>query len=218
MDDVDRRMRRNQPLIGVIDYGMGNLRSVANAFYENGLDVEVVTEPARFEDYSHLVLPGVGHFGSAVANIDKRGFRKPLMAMAAAGRPILGLCVGMQLLATVGHEGGESAGLGLVPGQVVPIPPAPDKRVPHVGWNELVIRHQHPVFEGLKQGRDFYFVHSYQFEVQEDSDLLGITDYEATVTAVVGRGNVVGFQFHPEKSQVNGAKLLENFAAWDGEC
>lgn len=211
-------MRRNAPLIGVIDYGMGNLRSVANAFYENGLDVEIVTEPDRIEDYSHLVLPGVGHFGSAVANIDNGGFRGPLMAMAATGLPILGLCVGMQLLATVGTEGGESAGLGLVPGRVVPIPPSLEKRVPHVGWNELVIQQPHPVFEGLKQGRDFYFVHSYQFDVGDAADLLGVTDYEVPVTAVVGRANVVGFQFHPEKSQVNGAKLLENFANWDGRC
>src|SRR5690606_41031940 len=98
-------MRTNSPLVGVIDYGMGNLRSVANAFYENGIDVEIIQDPARFEDYSHLVLPGVGHFGSAVENIERGGFREPLLAMAAAGRPILGLCVGMQLLATIGTEG-----------------------------------------------------------------------------------------------------------------
>ncbi|RZJ01666.1 MAG: imidazole glycerol phosphate synthase subunit HisH [Brevundimonas sp.] len=205
-------------MIGVIDYGMGNLRSVANAFYENGLEVEVISEPDRLEDYSHLVLPGVGHFGKAVKNIDERGFRGPLAALAAAGRPMLGLCVGMQLLAEVGTEGGESRGLGLVAGRVTAIPPAPGKRIPHVGWNELNIQRDHPVFNGLKQGRDFYFVHSYQFDVADPDNLLGSTDYEGQVTAVVGRANVIGFQFHPEKSQVNGAKLLENFADWDGVC
>lgn len=211
-------MRRNQTLIGVIDYGMGNLRSVANAFYQNGLDVEIVVDPARLEDYSHLVLPGVGHFGKAVRNIDERGFREPLMQVASQGRPMLGLCVGMQLLADVGTEGGDSRGLNLVPGRVVPIPSGPGKRVPHVGWNDITIRNDHPVFDGMKQGRDFYFVHSFQFEAADPGDLLGVTDYEGEVAAIVGHGNVVGFQFHPEKSQVNGAKLLENFAEWDGRC
>lgn len=211
-------MRRNEPLIGIIDYGMGNLRSVANAFYENGIDVEIVREAERLEDFSHLVLPGVGHFGAAADNLDKGGFRAPLKTFVDSGRPVLGLCVGMQLLASKGFEGRESEGLNFVPGRVVAIPPAPEKRVPHVGWNEIDIRLEHPIFDGVKQGRDFYFVHSYQFEVDDAADLVGVTDYEGPVTAVVARGSAVGFQFHPEKSQVNGAKLLENFAYWDGLC
>lgn len=205
-------------MIGIVNLEMGNLRSVANAIYSCGLDPEQVDAPEGLDKYTHLVLPGVGHFGAGVRALDEKGFRKPLEEWVKAEKPLLGLCVGMQLLATIGTEGGQFPGLGFVPGTVRRIPDAPGKAIPHVGWNEINARRKHPVLDGLKPGRDMYFVHSYAFECDSDEDCLAQTDYGEPVTAIIGHGSVIGMQFHPEKSQLNGLKLLENFGYWDGRC
>lgn len=205
-------------MIGVLDLQIGNLRSVCNAVYEAGFDFEVVVDGSRFSDLTHLILPGVGNFASAAARMVESGLVAAITDFALSGRPILGLCLGMHLLATIGTENGKNPGLGLVPGKVRKFDIAHELAVPHVGWNELVFRDDHPVFDGIKTGHDFYFVHSYHFVCDDEADAFGETDYGGPFTSVVGRGNVLGFQFHPEKSQINGLGLLENFCDWDGAC
>lgn len=205
-------------MIGILDLDIGNLRSVANAVAEGGFDPLTVAGADGLDRATHMIVPGVGHFGAAMARLRERGLVGPLRAFAASGRPLMGLCLGMQLLAALGTEGGETEGLGLVPGAVRRLPDAPGLPVPHVGWNAVSARRAHPVLDGLKPDRDFYFVHSYAFEVEDERDLVAVTDYGRPVAAVVGRGNVVGCQFHPEKSQVNGLRIVENFCRWDGTC
>lgn len=205
-------------MIAILNIGMGNLRSVENAVYQNGFDPVVVNDTKMLDDFTHLIIPGVGNFGAAMPEIERRGLRLPILDFVASGRPLLGACLGMQLMMTIGEEGGMNQGLGLIPGKVSRLQPEGRLRVPHVGWNLLEIQRPHPVFEGIKKGRDFYFVHSYATQCNSPEDVLGTTDYGGKVTAVIGRANVIGFQFHPEKSQVNGLKLIENFCLWDGKC
>lgn len=205
-------------MIGVLDIGMGNLRSMANAIDQNGFDPLMVQEASAFDGLSHLVIPGVGNFGAAMSEIAARNLRHGIRDFAASGRPLLGVCLGMHLLAAQGEEGGPNEGLGLIAGTVRRLEPGPDLRVPHVGWNVLHVCRDHPVFEGVKANRDFYYVHSFAMVCESDENVLGTTDYGGPVTAVAGRGNILGFQFHPEKSQANGLKLIENFCLWDGQC
>jgi glutamine amidotransferase len=205
-------------VIGILDLGMGNLRSLSNAIHHNGFDVEVTENETPFESFTHLIIPGVGHFRAAMAAVEDRNLRPHIQAFAATGKPVLGVCLGMQLLSATGTEGGESQGLGLIAGTVRRLELGPDYRVPHVGWNSLSLTRPHPVYEGLKADRDFYFVHSFAVVCDRREDVLGETDYGGPVTAAVGHANVVGFQFHPEKSESNGLKLLENFCLWDGRC
>ncbi len=205
-------------MIGVLDYGMGNLRSLSNAIEETGNDAVLVDDAAAFDDLSHLVIPGVGHFRTAMAHLQQRGLATPILAYTRSGRPLLGVCLGMQALAAAGTEGGQQEGLGLIAATVNPLPNDPALRIPHVGWNTVSFRREHPVLTGIKEGRDFYFVHSFVMQCESDVDALAVTDYGGNFTAIAGRDNVIGFQFHPEKSQVNGLQLLENFCDWDGKC
>jgi glutamine amidotransferase len=203
-------------MIGVVKMPIGNLQSAYNALYELGLDIVWVDERSHLDELTHLIVPGVGHFQAVMRNLASRGLSEKIRGFAETGRPLLGICVGMQLLATTGTEGTETPGLGLIPGRVTRLPDG--LRLPHVGWNTVELRQRHPIFEGIKPGRDFYFVHSYAFCTDEEGDALGETEYGTRFASVVGRDNVVGFQFHPEKSQINGLKLLENFCNWDGAC
>lgn len=205
-------------MIGILDIGMGNLRSVQNAVYQIGFDPVIVNAAANFDDLSHLILPGVGNFSAAVPEIEARQLKQPILDFVASGRPLLGTCLGMQLLMGVGEEGGANPGLGLIAGKVARLKTGEGLRVPHVGWNILNVAGQHPIFQSIKSGRDFYFVHSYAAVCDKDSDVLATTEYGGAVTAVIGRANVVGVQFHPEKSQVNGLRLIENFCRWNGKC
>ena len=205
-------------MIGVLDIDAGNLRSVVNTVDQGGFDVRVVDNGRDLEELSHLIIPGVGHYGAASRHLHEMQLVRPIMEFAASGRPLLGLCVGMQLLATEGTEGGTSPGLGLVPGSVVRIPDCPGVRIPHVGWNTVSFCAEHPVFKGVKNDRDFYFAHSFHLQADRVESRLATTDYHAPLTAIVGQGNVLGFQFHPEKSQLNGRRLIENFCSWDGRC
>jgi glutamine amidotransferase len=204
-------------MIGILDIGMGNLTSVANAVYQNGFDPVVLASARNFDDLTHLILPGVGNFSAAAPELESRQFRQAILDFVASGRPLLGACLGMQLLMSSSEEGGENLGLDLIPGKVIRLV-GEGLRVPHVGWNILNVNRQHPIFEGIKSGRDFYFVHSYSVICENEMDRLAHTEYGGAVTAVVGRGNVVGVQFHPEKSQVNGLCLIENFCRWNGKC
>jgi len=205
-------------VIGILDLGLGNLRSLSNAVYHNGFDFEIVSDAARFDGLTHLIIPGVGNFAAAMRAFDAGGWRAPVHAFAATGRPLLGVCLGMQLLAAKGTESGESEGIGFIPGIVKRIEVGSELRIPHMGWNVLNPTQTHPVFHGLKPERDFYFVHSYAVNCENPAHVLGETEYGGPVTAVIGRDNIVGFQFHPEKSEKNGLMLLENFCNWDGKC
>lgn len=205
-------------MIGIVDIDMGNLRSVANAVSTMGHDPKMVLSANDLDDTSHLILPGVGSYTIAMTHMRERGLVEPIRAFAASGRPLLGICLGMQLLAIVGDEGGPSDGLGLVPGRVVRFDPARVPAIPHVGWNELRLRRKHPVFDKVKSGVDFYYVHSFHFACAAE-DVLGVFEYGGgDYVGAVARGNVLGLQFHPEKSQANGLRLIENFCDWDGRC
>jgi glutamine amidotransferase len=202
----------------IIDYGSGNLRSAAKAF-ERAAGSGAVTvsgDAAALKNADHIVLPGVGAFGDCAAGL--RAVPGMIDALnenvMAKGKPFLGICVGMQLMATRGLEHGSHDGLGWIAGEVRPIEPGALK-VPHMGWNDLDFAvSDHPVFAGIGNGDHVYFVHSYQLVPQRDSDIIARVDYGGPITAAIGRDNIVGTQFHPEKSQAVGLKLIENFLAW----
>ncbi len=205
-------------MIGIVKMPIGNLQSAWNALYENGLDPVWVDGSSVQDELTHLIVPGVGHFRAVMQNLKQRGLAQLIGDFAATGRPVLGICVGMQLLASTGTEGEPTEGLGLVPGRVERLNEEGGLRLPHVGWNTMRIKNKHPIFDGIKPDRDFYFVHSYAFHPDDPSHCLGETEYGEPFASAVGRDNVIGLQFHPEKSQDNGIRLLENFCAWDGKC
>jgi glutamine amidotransferase len=208
----------------IVDYGSGNLRSAAKALERvapAGVSVEVSADAAALDRASHIVLPGVGAFADCKAGLEARpGMLAALeRAVRREGKPFLGICVGMQLMAARGREFGVTPGLDWIAGEVRLLEPGADHhgrqlKVPHMGWNELQLSRSHPVFDGLVTGSHFYFVHSYHLAVEDPADLLATCDYGGPVTAAVARANMVGTQFHPEKSQALGLKLLANFLAW----
>jgi glutamine amidotransferase len=213
--------------VAIVDYGSGNLRSAANAFEraarEAGLDqpVLVTSSPRDVASADRIVLPGVGAFADCRAGL----FGVPGMVdtlqreVIDRGKPFLGICVGMQLMATRGVEYGIHAGLDWVAGDVVRIEAAPDGhgghlKIPHMGWNELSELKSHALLEGIAPSEHAYFVHSFQLKASQPRTVLALTDYGGPITAVVGRDNLVGTQFHPEKSQATGLRLIANFLRW----
>lgn len=204
--------------IGLVRMPIGNLQSAWNALYELGFDPVYLDAASDYDSISHLIVPGDGNFRAVMQHIDVVQLGSCIRGFAASGRPTLGICVGMQILATRGTESAETSGLGLIEGVVQRMEPAGRVRLPHIGWNSVSVVRDHPVFAGLKRERDFYFVHSFAFAPTHGADCLATTDYGGTFASVVGRSNVLGFQFHPEKSQINGLKLIENFCNWDGKC
>lgn len=197
----------------IIDYGMSNLGSIRRALEECGADVLVSDDPADLKEASHVVLPGVGAFGDGMRNLADGGWLEKLTKIVLGeGVPMLGICLGMQLLADRGYEGGEYAGLGFVSGEVKRFVPGPaGERIPHVGWNEIFRVRENPLLNNIKDGTDFYFVHSYYFEVKQEQNIVAKTPYCGDFTSVVCRDNVFGVQFHPEKSGPMGFQLLKNF-------
>jgi len=200
-------------VIGLIDYGMGNLRSVLNALDRLGVAGRVVGEGDQLAGVDKALLPGVGAFGDGMRELRERGFTEALPAYVADGRPLLGICLGMQLLGTVSHEHGEHSGLDLIPGVVRQIETDPTLRIPHVGWNELAVERPSRLLDGLDDPPMFYFVHSYELKPDDPAALTGTTDYGRPLTATVEHGTAYGVQFHPEKSQRCGLRVLENFLA-----
>ncbi len=209
--------------VAIVDYGSGNLRSAAKAFEraarEGGHDcrVEVTARAAALADASHIVLPGVGAFADCMRGLARLpGMVEALeAAVLERGRPFLGICVGMQLMATRGLEHGAHDGLGWVDGEVRVLAPAnPRLKVPHMGWNELEPHAAHPVLAGLAPGTHAYFVHGYGFDCADPGHILATADYGGPLTAAIARDNLIGTQFHPEKSQAAGLRLIENFLAW----
>lgn len=205
-------------MIGVIDYGMGNLQSVFNALSHQGLDAEVLDSPAKVAGHERLLLPGVGSFKQAMDRLDASGWSDAIRGHASTGKPLLGICLGMQLLFEEGEEHGLRKGLGLLPGRVTALEPGENLRVPQVGWNGLDYARRHELFRGVKEHVDFYFVHSFQCRPADAADVVATCDYGGPVVASVARGSVAGMQFHPEKSQDCGLKLLSNFAQWEPAC
>ena len=197
-------------MIAIVDYGVGNLRSVQKALERVGADAVVTADPGALDPARGVVLPGVGAFGDGMEQLQVRGLVEPLLRQVAAGKPLLGICLGMQLLFEESEEMGRYAGLALLPGRVVRFPEG-HLKVPHIGWNQLQVRDD-PLLAGIADGSYAYFVHSYYVAPAEVQDVLATTEYGIQFAAVVGRGRVWGAQFHPEKSQEVGLRLLQNFS------
>lgn len=199
----------------VVDYGMGNLASARRSLEECGARVLVSDQPRDIKQAERIVVPGVGAFPQAMRRLNERGWTEAIRESALVdGLPLLGVCLGMQLLADHGEEVEPTAGLGLVPGSITRIvPAAPAERVPHVGWNEVVPRPGSPLFEGIPERSDFYFVHSFHFAAADPADVQATTPYAGGFVSAVGRGRIFGVQFHPEKSSRAGFRLLRNFLA-----
>ncbi len=196
--------------VAIIDYGVGNLRSVEKAFAAMECDAIVTGNDRELRNAERLVLPGVGAFGACMQALSERGFDNLVRERVREGIPLLGVCVGMQMLFEESDEFGRTAGLGLLRGCVRRF--SDDLVVPHVGWNQIRQLAMHPLFEGITDQSFFYFVHSYFCDPVDESNIIGETEYSDTYASVVAQANVCGVQFHPEKSQVAGLRLLRNFA------
>lgn len=203
-------------MIAIVDYGMGNVRSLSNAFEYLGEDVFVTDDAQIIDDADRIVLPGVGAFGDAMKAMHQRGVIAPLNRQVHEFRkPVLGICLGMQLVAKESVEHGHHQGLGWVDARIERLTPAAPLKVPHVGWNSLDFPHQDWLFEGIRQKEaNFYFVHSFHMLCTNPQDCLATSNYGGDVTAVVRHDNIVAMQFHPEKSQDNGLRLLQNWVNW----
>lgn len=202
-------------MIAIIDYGLSNLRSVQRAFAQCGAQSELLTEPSRLMDASGAVIPGVGAFGQAMANLRAAGWLDAIPEFVASGRPFGGICLGMQLLFEQSEELGQHEGLGLLRGEVKKF--SGDLIVPHIGWNQIHVTRETPLLANVRDASYAYFVHSYYVAPRDLSVVCATTDYGADFASVVARDNIVGFQFHPEKSQAVGLQMLRNFARLAGE-
>lgn len=204
-------------MLALVDYGMvGNLHSARHALEMVGADVRVASRPEDLREADRIVLPGVGAFGECVANLRRSALVEALREeVIDRGKPFLGICIGLQLLAHSSEEGGPHEGLGWVAGQVRRLSADSGVKVPHVGWNEIAPQRESAMLRGLRRSANFYFVHSYHFVPEEPGVLAATCDYGQTVTAAIERDNLFATQFHPEKSQQNGLRLLENFLAWN---
>jgi glutamine amidotransferase len=200
-------------MIKIVDYGMGNLRSVQKAFEKLGVAAEICPEAAALDGAEKLVLPGVGAFRDAMHELQARGMVEPVLAHIEANRPFLGICLGLQLLFDVSFEEGEWNGLALVGGNVVRFEDQPELKIPHMGWNSLEPVGPNPLLEGIPVDAHFYFVHSYHVAPADTSVIAAVTEHGGKFVSMIARGNIFATQFHPEKSQQTGLKFLSNFAA-----
>jgi glutamine amidotransferase len=199
-------------MIAIIDYGMGNLRSVQKAFEAVGHPAEITSDPERLRAASRVILPGVGAFADAAAELRRTGLGDAFREAVVAGKPCLGVCLGLQLLFELSEEDGLHEGLGLLPGRVVRFRPAPGLKIPHMGWNTLRILRSAPIFAGLPPEPSVYFVHSYHAQPSRSEDVAAESDHPDPFPAVVWRDNLMACQFHPEKSQKLGLAMYANFA------
>lgn len=198
--------------IAIIDYGMGNLFSVQRAFEKCGCKPIITANPQDLYLADKIVLPGVGAFADAMYNLENEGWIKPIKDSVIDDKiPILGICLGMQLLADKSYENGETQGLGLIHGMVEKFEPKENERIPHVGWNDVYIKNYHKIFDGIQDETNFYFVHSYHFVVEDNNNVGTITPYCGEFVSSVIADNIIGTQFHPEKSQKAGFRLIRNF-------
>ncbi|MEX0978407.1 MAG: imidazole glycerol phosphate synthase subunit HisH [Pirellulales bacterium] len=199
-------------MIAIIDYQMGNLRSVQKGFEKVGHQATITSDPNELARADKIVLPGVGAFGDAMAELERRELVEPIRRAIDSGKPFLGICLGLQLLFDVGYEGGTHQGLGILPGKVVRFELPHEYKVPHMGWNQLAIRQQAPLLAGLDDGVHCYFVHSYYVAPSEAGVIATETSYPAPFCSMIWRDNLFATQFHPEKSQQQGLLMLKNFA------
>jgi len=204
-------------MIAIIDYGMGNLRSVQKGFEKVGAEALVTADPRLVREADRIVLPGVGAFRDCMRNLEQGGFVEPLLKVIADGRPFLGICVGMQMLFTDSVEFGLYQGLNVIPGHVVRFPEAmregdEELKVPQMGWNQLRFKRRPPAFAGVAEGANVYFVHSYYVKPDNDDVIATTTDYGFEFCSSIWQDNIVATQFHPEKSQEVGLQILKNFA------
>ena len=197
-------------MITIIDYGMGNLRSVQKGFERVGFEAQIVSDPDGLSDATSLVLPGVGAFGDAMENLRRAELVDPIVKSVSDGIPFLGICLGLQLLFSQSEELGSHRGLDILPGCVRRFPKG--QRVPQIGWNQIHIKQKNPLLDGVPDGSFFYFVHSYYVEAERANDVIATTDYEIDYCSIAGGANLFGVQFHPEKSQDAGLRVLRNFA------
>jgi len=200
-------------MIAIVDYNIGNLASVKNAFAKLGKDTVVESNPAKFKEYDKLILPGVGAFGDAMEHLRERNMINAIKEFAASGKPIIGICLGMQLLFESSEEFGEHEGLGLIKGHVKAFDESAFSeplKIPHMGWNKMLTK-EHPLFVGLDKEHYLYFVHTYHVTCSNAEDIIGETEYGYKFTSAVAHKNIMGIQPHPEKSHENGLKILENF-------
>ncbi|QDV22795.1 imidazole glycerol phosphate synthase subunit HisH [Aureliella helgolandensis] len=203
----------SKPQIAIVDYQMGNLRSVQKALEHVGFVAEITSDPARVEAADKVILPGVGAFGDAIAELHRRELVSPIQQAISAGKPFLGICLGLQMLFDVGFEGGEHVGMGVLPGRVEKFGTIENRKVPHMGWNQVSIAHADcPLLKDIPATAHFYFVHSYYVVPENASDVWLTCDYGQEFCAAVWRENLFATQFHPEKSQRDGLQLLKNFA------
>ena len=204
-------------MIAIIDYDMGNLRSVQKAFEAVGCPAVVTRDSKVIAEASHVVLPGVGAFGDCMRNLDAYGLIDPVMRAIASGKPFLGICLGLQLLLSESDEFGIHRGLGVIPGKVVRFAPSPSKgssqalKVPHMGWNTVAMRKRTPALEGVPAGAYMYFVHSYHVVPDDPAVVCTTTDYGEPFVSSIARDNIFACQFHPEKSQAGGLRIIKNF-------
>ncbi|WP_423063412.1 imidazole glycerol phosphate synthase subunit HisH [Candidiatus Paracoxiella cheracis] len=196
----------------IIDMGMGNIHSVVKAVAHCGASPLLLSKPQEISEPYKIILPGVGAFSDAAKNLKQSGWWDFLSTEVPRQKiPLLGICLGMQLLADVSYEGKETKGLGLIPGEVKKLKFDTDYPVPHIGWNEVVFQEHHPIFNDIPSSKDFYFVHSYHFEAKQNTSCFAKTEYGNEFCSVVTRELITGVQFHPEKSGLYGLKLLKNF-------
>lgn len=199
----------------IVDYGLCNLDSIARAVEECGARARISDAPRELRTATQIILPGVGAFPDAWRNLRERSLDEAMQEQVMGnGIPFLGICLGMQLMAELGHEGETSEGLGWIDGDVVRLEPkGEDRRIPHIGWNNIELVRESPLFRGVPADRDFYFVHSYHLLCRDESQVVARTPYAGGFVSLVARGNVFGVQFHPEKSQKAGFQVLRNFLA-----
>jgi imidazole glycerol-phosphate synthase subunit HisH len=203
-------------MIAIIDYGMGNLRSVQKGFEKLGFAAVVTADPRVVLEADKVVLPGVGAFPDCMRNLEQGGFVEPILRVIREGRPFLGICLGLQLLFTESEEFGLHRGLDVIPGRVVRFPEGMEEsgeelKVPHMGWNQLAFKSRPPVFAGLEEGDNFYFVHSFYVQPADEGVVATTTSYGSEFCSSVWKDNIVATQFHPEKSQEKGLRILKNF-------
>ena len=200
-----------KPKIVIIDYGMGNLRNVQKAFEKVGVEARVTRNKQEIAKASAVVLPGVGAFRDCMENLQKYGLIEPVLRGIEKGKPYLGICLGLQILFSVGEEFGTHRGLDVIKGRVVRFKPDPEYKVPHMGWNTVEILREAPALQGIQNGDFFYFVHSYYVVPEEKDSIATLTTYGAPFVSSIWKENVFAIQFHPEKSQQKGLRVLENF-------
>lgn len=200
-------------MIAIVDYGMGNLRSVQKALEAVGHRATISSDPETIRSADKVILPGVGAFADAIAELRETGLGDAFREAVRAGKPCLGVCLGLQLLFSESEEDGLHQGLGLLPGRIVRFPSGNGLKVPHMGWNTLTLRRDVPLLRNIESEPSVYFVHSYHAVPSETSDIIAEADYPGPFAAIVGRDNLIACQFHPEKSQSVGLRMYSNFAA-----